>query len=37
MDSDKLHKILQDSTRVFRKGEEVERRQDGNVNAVLIS
>jgi len=34
MEAQKLSDIVQDSTRVFRKGESVERRQVGNVDVV---
>ncbi len=36
MDAQKLYDIVQDSTRVFRKGESVERRQVGNVDVVEL-
>jgi len=36
MDAQKLYDIVQDSTRVFRKGESVERRQVGNVDVELF-
>lgn len=36
MTQSKLYDIVQDSTRVFRKGEEVERRQVGNVEVVEL-
>ena len=34
MQTEKLYQILQGSTRVYRKGEAVERRQVGNVDVV---
>ena len=36
MNAQKLYDIIQDSTRVLRKGEEVERRQVGNVDVVEL-
>ena len=36
MNTQKLYDIIQDSTRVFRKGKAVEQRQVGNVNVVEL-